>query len=178
MDQHSEVIQQDGEPDDQDTPSNRSAGRVVTAGPRRVLTVVVGAIALLAIAAGVLAAVRDVTEYDLATPEGTVQAYVSAVIDGDHLTADGLLDDTVSCDLQDLDQYWVPDDTRVVLRGTRIDGDRADVRVGIARSTSGELFLASEQFERHTFRLEGGPGQWRITGQPWPLEWCDEPGVS
>ena len=144
----------------------------------RVLAVVVGAVALLAVVAGVLGGVRDVREYDRSTPQGAVQVYVTAVIDGDHRTAAGLLDEDGSCDLRDLDDSWVPEETRVVLRETQVDGDRADVRVGIARSSSGRLFGASEQFERHTFRLEGGPGRWRITGQPWPLYSCDEWGVS
>ena len=145
--------------------------------PHRVLVVVVGVIAALAVAAGVLAAVRDVPQYDRATPEGTVQAYVEAVIDGDHRTAAGLLEEDGPCELRDLDEAWVPEDTRVLLRETRVDGDRADVEVGIAPS-SGEVILGAEQFERHSFRLAGGPGQWRITGQPWPLYSCDETGVS
>ena len=158
----------------------RPAGptRTPRSAPGRVLAVVVGAVALLAVVAGVISALSDDSVYDRSTPEGAVQVYVTAVIDGDHGTAAELLDEEGSCELSDLDESWVPEETRVVLRGTSLDGDRADVWVGIARSSSGELFGGSEQFEGHTFRLAGGPGEWRIIGRPWPLYSCDGKGVS
>ncbi len=154
------------------------AGAGVSAGPTRVLAAVVGAVVLLAGAAAVLATTRDAPAYDRDTPQGAVQAYVAAVIDGDHRAAAALLADDSSCDAVDLDeQSYGYEDSRVVLRETRIDGDEAEVVVGVALSSTGDLFAGPERFERHTFRLVGGAGDWRLTGVPWPMFECGMRGT-
>ena len=51
--------------------------------PTRVLAVVVGALVVLAAAAAVLSSTRGTTHYAAGSPEATVQAYLTAVLDGD-----------------------------------------------------------------------------------------------
>lgn len=145
--------------------------------PNRILAIVVGLIAALAIVAGVLSATRTVTEYDRGTPEGAVQGYLSAVIDGDHQEAVEFLADESPCTVEDLDQAYLPDGVRVALRDTEVDGDSARIEVDVM--TSGGPFGSSEFTERVTFRLNraGEPGShWLITGTPWPMYMCNKEG--
>lgn len=141
--------------------------------PNRVLAIVVGVIAVLAVVAGVFSATRPAREYDRGTPEGVVQAYLSAVIDGDHQEAATFLAAESPCGVEDLDQTYLPDEVRVVLRDTEVDGDAARVDVDVAMA-SGEPFEGSEHVEKHTFRLARSAGLWRITGAPWPMYDCSK----
>jgi hypothetical protein len=143
--------------------------------PDRVLLIVVVVAAAVAAVAGVLAATRPVTEYDRGTPEGAVQAYVRAVIDGDHDEAARFLADGSPCTVTDLDRAYLPDGVRVVLRQARITGDSARVEVDVVVS-SAEPFGGSEYTEEHTFRLTGAGAGWLVTGEPWPMYGCGREG--
>ena len=141
----------------------------------RVLAIVVGLIALVAVVAAVVAANRQPPTYDRGTPQGVVQAYLEAVVAGDHAEADGHLAPGGTCDVEDLDRSSVPDGIRVVLRGTELDGENAQVTVDVVMS-SGGIFGGSEYSENHTFRL-GKVGQdWLIQGMPWPMYDCVKEG--
>src|SRR5690606_28694876 len=60
--------------------------------PDRTLPIILGLIAALVVVAVVVVFTRGAPEQlDPATPEGTVQQYVTAVIDGDHAAAAELL---------------------------------------------------------------------------------------
>lgn len=145
----------------------------MTRRPNRVLAIVVGVIALVAVVAAVLATTRAVPKYDRGTPQGVVQAYLSAVIDGDHQQAAKLLAEGSPCRVEDLDQAYVPDEVRVVLRDTEVDGDTAQVVVDVVMS-SGDLLDGSEHAEKHTFRLTRATGAWLVTGTPWPMYECSK----
>lgn len=139
--------------------------------PNRVLAIVVGVIAVVAVVAGVLAANRSVPRYDRNTPTGAVQAYLSAVIDGDHQKAATFLAAGSPCTVDDLDQAYLPEGLRVVLRGTEVTGGTAQVEVDVVMSTGGPLD-STENAERHTFRLTRSGERWLIAGTPWPLYDC------
>lgn len=143
--------------------------------PNRVLAIVIGAIAVIAVVAAVFSATRPVTEYDRATPEGTVQEYVSAVVEGDHQRAFELLATDSACSVEELDRAHRPYDVRVVLRDTQADGDTARVQVDVVMSTGGP-FDSSEYAEGHTFRLTRAGNDWLITGEPWPMFACAKKG--
>lgn len=142
--------------------------------PNRILAIVVGLIAVVAVVTGVLSATRTVTEYDRGTPEGAVQAYLSAVIDADNPEAVEFLGDESPCTVVDLDQAYLPDGVRVVLRDTEVDGDSARVEVDVM--TSGGPFGGSEFTESVTFSLNRAGGHWLITGTPWPMYMCNKEG--
>lgn len=146
---------------------------MVTTQPNRVLLVVAALVAVAAVVTGVLLATRHEPRYDRGTPAGVVQAYVSAVIDGDSQEAADLLAPDSPCDLTDLDRAHAPDDVRVVLRATEVRGGTARVEVEMATS-SGDLLGGSEQAERHTFQLTRPDQAWLITGMPWPMYECPE----
>jgi len=142
----------------------------VTTRPSRVLAIVVGSVVLVIVLVGVLAANRSVTDHDLSTPEGVVQAYVAAVVDGDHQAAADLLAEDSECDVDDLDGTYVPELDRVVLLDTEVDGDSA--RVYVETVAAEGPFGAFDYSERHSFLLERSGTSWRIAGKPWPLYEC------
>jgi hypothetical protein len=55
----------------------------MASGPNRVLAAVVGVVVLLAGIAGVVAANRTAPTLDPSSPQGVVQQYLKAVLDGD-----------------------------------------------------------------------------------------------
>ncbi len=150
-------------------------GDVVTSRPNRILAAVLAGIAVLTVAAGVLAANRHVAEFDPGTPETAVQAYLTAVVDGDNERAASLLAADGSCGLDDLDRSYVPDGVRAVLRDSEVNGDTARVDVGVEMSTA-DLFAGSGYTEKHTFRLVRHGEGWLITGVPWPMYDCTKEG--
>lgn len=143
----------------------------MTSRANRVLAIVVGVVVVAGVVAAVLTATHDVPTYDRRTPEGVVQAYLIAVIDGDHDAAAAFLAPGSACTVDDLDRAYVPDGVRVVLRDTTVDGDTAEVAVDITSSSGGPLD-SSEFTEQQTFRLRQADGDWRITGRPWPMYDC------
>ena len=138
--------------------------------PNRILAIVVGVIAVIGVVAAVLSATRQVPKYEPGTPVGVVQAYLTAVIDGDHQDAVELVTAS-TCTVEDLDRAYLPDDVRVVLRDSEVDGDAAQVKVDVVMLSGGPL-EGSEYVEEHTFRLTRAGGQWLITGSPWPTYEC------
>lgn len=141
--------------------------------PDRVLAAVVGALVLLAVLAGVLAANRDAPELDPQSPEGVTQAFLEAAFDADDETAAELLSPTSGCDVSDVGQAYLPDDVRVVLEGAEVDGDRAVVTLAVT-DVYGDGLLGSSEYE-HTerARLAREDGAWRLTALPWLLPSCD-----
>lgn len=138
--------------------------------PNRVLVAVVLAIALVAVAAAVLTA-RRAPSYGAGTPQGVVQRYVRAVVDGDHQAAAALLAPQGPCTIADLDRSSVPEGARVTLLGTEVTGATAQVRVEVVAG-SGDLFGGDGFSDQHTLRLARSGGDWRIVGEPWPLYGC------
>lgn len=142
--------------------------------PNRVLAIVVGCIALVAMVAAVLAVTRPEPEFDPTTPEGTVQGYLRAVFDQDEDLALGYLEGNTECDRNDFGGVVTSDSARVVLRGTQVDGDEATVEVEIAYTGGQGPFDTYEWSEDQTFELEREGGRWVLVGEPWPLYFCRE----
>ena len=150
-------------------------GESMTRHPNRILALVLGVVVVVAAVAVLVAANREPQTYDHGTPQGVVQAYLEAVVAGDHAEAAGYLAPGGSCGIEDLDQSSVPEGIRVVLRDTEVDGDRAQVEVDVVTS-SGDLFGGSERSERHTFRLGRSGQDWLVQGVPWPMYDCVKEG--
>lgn len=140
--------------------------------PNRILAIVVGAMVVLAAVVVVLSANRSTAEYDPGTPEGTVQAYLQAVTAGDYAEAATFLDPSGDCDVDDLDRAGSPDSARVYLVRTEVEDDTATVTVEITVPSGGPFDTAGSS-ETHLFRLTRSGGDWRLTGTPWPLYFCE-----
>jgi hypothetical protein len=145
--------------------------RVMERHADRVLVVVVAAMVALSALVVALAATRSPAQLDPRSPEGTVQAYLRAVLDGDHEAAVRYLDPASGCDIGDLDRTGRVQPTRVALTSTHVDGSSARVRVELTTGAGDGPFGSGYQ-ETTTFRLTRSSTGWLLTGSPWPLFDC------
>lgn len=114
--------------------------------------------------------------FDPASPEGVVQQYSRAVIDGDADAAKELL---VPEEAEACEDTGIPGgDMRVTHSRTREDGDRVRVDV-VVTSTYGYGPLGADEYSAEgTFRLERVDGDWRIATTPWELAVCYDTGAD
>jgi hypothetical protein len=138
---------------------------------RTILLIAMVVIALIAVLAAVLSG-REVETLDSGSPEGVVQEYLQAVLDGDEVTAHGFLSAEFAqkCSLDEFGRFgFVEDNVRVVLREVSLDGEAARVEVSITESGGlGDGGWTDDV----TFRLERSGETWVITRAPWPYGDC------
>jgi hypothetical protein len=144
----------------------------VPIGPNRVLAALVGAVVLVAVVAGVVVANRTPPQFDPHTPQGVVQAYLKAVLDGDHSRAADLLSPSSGCGESDLALAAVPESARIVLDDAVVDGDRAVVTVKVTEGSGDELFGSSAYTHSERITLQRDAGVWQIAESPWLLSGC------
>lgn len=142
----------------------------MTTRPQRVLAIVVAVVVAVAVLTALLATHGSVRHYDRNTPEGTVQSYVAAVLDGDRERAAAFLAEDGPCSIDDLDLSYPPTYDRVTLVDSETDGDTARVEVEAVNSEG--PFGAFSFREPLAFDLERSGSGWSITGQPWPMYDC------
>ena len=146
-----------------------------TRGERRangiLITIAVMVLALIAVSIFV-SSNRNETQYSQSSPEGVVQSYLKAVIEGKHDRAASFFTADSECDASDIDRSYVSETLRVNLVSSEINGDTAYVKID-ANSNSGAL-LDEGYTETHTYRLVREGGSWRLAGIPWPLWDCGE----
>jgi hypothetical protein len=126
------------------------------------------------VAAGVaLGVLREPVLLDPQTPEGTVQAYVQAVLDGEWNDARSHLADDLEaeCTAIDFRRSWVPDSLTATLDDVRVDGDEAEVVVRLRTAAEPDPFGGRYE-STETFDLIREGTTWRLTGQPWPVYDC------
>lgn len=142
----------------------------------RVLAVVVGALVLLAVVAGVLSATQGERALPAGSPEAAVQDYLTLLYDADVEGAVELLDPADGCTAEDLERSFFEPDARVVLRSSRVSGETATVRVDLVHGDGG-LLGTDGWTQDETFRLTASEGRWLVSADSWPLHGCpDRPG--
>ena len=141
----------------------------------RILALLVGAVVLLAILAGVVVGRRTTPDLDPHTPEGVVQEYLKAVIAGNYPVAASLLSPSSGCSARDVASAFAPGSAQIVLDHTAVNGDHAVVTVDVTEGSGDDPFGASgySHTERITVQRDGGV--WKITGSPWLLPSCGFP---
>ena len=144
----------------------------VRQGTNQVLAVIVIFTLGLAAVAAFLTSSQETTKYAPSTPEGVIQLYLRDVIDGKNEDAIRYLSRSSLCDATDLDRSWMPENVRVNLQDSRIEGGRAFVEIAADISSGGPF--DDYYTEKHTYRLTREDGAWRILGIPWPMYSCDE----
>ena len=137
----------------------------------RGLVIAVAALVLLAVGAGVLAAVRPGPQLAAGSPQASVRDYVAALYEQDPATAAEQLDPDGRCEEDDLRGVFLDGEARVVLRESVTDGDTARVRVDLVHPGGGPLG-GGENREPATFDLRRAGDRWVITGEPWPTFSC------
>jgi hypothetical protein len=133
-----------------------------------------GAVLVVLIAAGVaLGVLREPVLLDPQTPEGTVQSYVQAVLDGEWNDARTHLADDLEaeCTAIDFRRSWVPGSLTATLDEVRVDGDEAEVVIRLRTAAEPDPFGGRYE-NTEIFDLIREDTTWRLTGQPWPVYDC------
>lgn len=137
---------------------------------RRTLIVLLSVIAVLVIVALVVVFTRGGPRLlDESTPEGIVQRYSTAVLDGDDDAAMEYLTDEVREQCGTV-QNQSTEDIRVTLSTSVVNDDSATVTVLISRHDGGPF--GSEYSYEESFRLEKSGDGWRVDRAPWELAVC------
>ena len=143
--------------------------------PDRTLMVILSIIAALVIVSLVVVFSRGEPKLlDRSTPEGVVQRYAAAVIEGDESAAVAYLTQSARGRCDKLART-ATDNVRVTLVSTTKRAASADVKVSIITSFSDSgPFGASEGEAEDVFDLVKVDGQWQIDTVPWQLNVCLE----
>lgn len=140
--------------------------------PDRTLLVILSIIAALVVVALAVVFLRGTPGViDLATPEGVVQGYSIAVIDGDRAAAMEFLSKDLreNCDALD---PGLADGVRVTLVTSTVHSDTATIRVSVVTNYGNGPFGSSESESGSTFDLVKENGSWAIANAPWQLSLC------
>ena len=157
-----------GAPEDASNKSLKKARRPLIALMAGVAVVVV--VALIAVFAR-----GGPVEYAEDTPEGVVQRYSQAVIDGDTQTALRYLAPDLADDCER--QQPGTDDLRVTLVETTEREDSARVEVIVATVYESGPFGTNEYRSEEAFDLVRVGGQWYVDAAPWQLMICFDSGL-
>jgi hypothetical protein len=140
--------------------------------PDRTLIVILGVIGALVVVALIVVFTRgDAAPLDESTPEGVVQRYSAAVIEGDEDAAIGYLVPELGDPCRRLG-LGTTDGMSVTHVSTTERDDSADVRVLIVTSYDGGLFGSSQYEEEADFDLVKDGDRWLIETTPWQLALC------
>ena len=140
--------------------------------PDRTLLVILSIIAAVAILALVVVFTRGTTaQLDRSSPEGVVQAYTAAVIDGKLSAITPLLSKAAGENCERV-QPDTSTNIRVTLVSTKIDGDHAPVHVLISTSYGSGPFGDSGYETEDRFMLVNEGGQWLVDSAPWQFTIC------
>lgn len=140
------------------------------------LVVIIAVIVAVALVAVITVVVRGGgTTRDPDSPEGTVERYISALIDRDFPEARSLIDDQL-VDNCEYEPGEVNSDQRVSLRNVTITEHTATVDLDITRTSGGPL-SGGGYVERSTFTLTDTGDGWLITDAPWQFPACATAGV-
>jgi hypothetical protein len=146
--------------------------KTAAARPDRILIAILSVIGLLVIVALAVVFTRGGPEtLDASTPQGVVQRYSTAVINGDTGTANSYLTETAKSSCRGYYESG-PRPVRVVLISTTERDNSALVRVSLVSSGGGGPFGPSESEMEDRFALVKTGGDWRIEQAPYQLMSC------
>ena len=140
--------------------------------PDRTLVAVLVVVGLLVVIALVVVLVRSTVRESLdpSTPEGVVQRYAQAVIDGDDATAAKYLTGrSEDCGYYDSETG----NLRLTFDSTKVTGNEAVVLVSISSSYGGDPFSNYEYSYEDEFRLVKSDGAWLIESAPYEFLSCE-----
>lgn len=142
-----------------------------TRGPDRVLLIGAIVVAVIVIGAALVALTRsEPAAFDPATPEGTAQQYVQAVLDGDNATAQDLL---LEDDCQPGPRHFGDETVRARFVDSQVDDDTATVEIELIFSGGNPLFGGYGYEDRAQIQLEMTENGWRVGPDSWPYFPCE-----
>lgn len=137
----------------------------------RTVLLVVGSLVGLLVVVAIVLALQPPPVFDPSTPEGAAQGYYQALLDGDEDLARTFMTEDLqkACD-RSFTFYNKEDDTRVVITRTEIDGDRAELDIGIEIAYGGGPFGGGSYDQDETVELELHGDRWLISEPTWPMD--------
>ena len=112
-------------------------------------------------------------QLDPATPEGVVQRYLQAVVEGRRTEARSYLSDRLQRECEPgFPRYTSRDAYRIELTESVVEGSTAEVEVLVTEQDV-EIFDYHHEFSA-SYSLVSSEGGWRITDQEWPWYACSE----
>ncbi len=139
----------------------------------------------LLIASVIIVLLESEGSFDPGTPEWTVQAHLKASEDADFGASYALLSAELreECTASDYarDNLRADNrvqDTRVVLRSTRVIDGSTEVRAQITQIYRGDFFGPEESSYDQSFLLRQEDGAWKFVTYPWPFSQCRTQGGS
>lgn len=140
--------------------------------------IILAVVAVLAVAAlAVVFSRGEPALLDESTPQGVVQRYAAAVIDGDETAAATYLTEAARTQCVDFERAPT-ENLRVTLVSTTERESSADVRVLIVVSNGGGPFGNSEYETEDVFDLVKTDGKWLVDSAPWQLRTCSNRTVK
>lgn len=140
--------------------------------------IILAVVAVLAVAAlAVVFSRGEPALLDESTPQGVVQRYAAAVIDGDETAAATYLTEAARTQCVDFERAPT-ENLRVTLVSTTERESSADVRVLIVVSNGGGPFGNSEYETQDVFDLVKTDGKWLVDSAPWQLRTCSNRTVK
>ncbi|MFC9559337.1 hypothetical protein [Agromyces sp. NPDC056965] len=147
-------------------------------GSNRTLIVILSVIGVLIVVALVVVFTRGAPPLlDESTPEGAVQRYSAAVIDGDEAAAIEYLVPELGDPCREFDG-GDSQDLRVTHVSTTQRDDAAEVQVLITTTYDAGPFDSPSYEEKAEFELVRSGGGWLIESTPWPLTICEPEEVQ
>ena len=110
---------------------------------------------------------------DPSTPEGVVQHYLQAMVEGRRSDARSYLSDRLQRECEsEMPRYLSRDAYRIEWIETVVEGSTATVETSVVEQ---DPWIFGTYYEFYnSFTLELGVGGWRITDQEWPWYGCSE----
>lgn len=139
--------------------------------PNRFLAAAVAALLVVVGVATAVALTRTPAHFEKGSAVATVQGYLDAIADQNPTAAGAYLDPAGPCADSDVEMAYLPEQFRAVLVSQDVGEDSATVRVTITEG-NGEPFGGGYSHEE-VFRLVRSGGDWRLSGAPWPMGWCE-----
>jgi hypothetical protein len=140
--------------------------------PNRILVIILAVIAVLTVAAlAVVFSRGEPALLDESTPQGVVQRYSAAVLDGDEAAAGAYLTETARTQCLDFERA-PSENLRITLVSTTDRETSADVHVLVTVSNGGGPFGNSGYEMEDVFDLVKANGKWLIQSAPLQLRIC------
>lgn len=132
----------------------------------------IGAVIGVAIIVSLVLGPGQVTEFGAATPEGVVQRYIDAALEGDEEQANRYMTADLAASCEDgFGFFRDTDDIRVALDSSDVDGDSATVFVTVSEGNV-SAFDSYAYTHDERYDLVRVDGAWKIERQAWPRYNC------
>lgn len=133
--------------------------------------IAIGVFVAILVVVAVVLAVQPTRTFDADTPEGAAQGYYEAMLDGDEELASTYMTEELKDSCEGRFRYVDEgEDARIVITGTEIRDDRAQLDVMIEVSYGDGPFDGGSYDQDEKVMLELHGDRWLISDPTWPMD--------